>query len=76
MKVLFLCGGIGRRMFPITEDKFLLEFLGKTLLEHQFDLAVEYSPLLEMGFCQEYESGRARPRRDLPEGIQFVPRLR
>ncbi len=41
MKVLFLCGGIGRRMFPITEDKFLLKFLGKTLLEHQFDIAVE-----------------------------------
>lgn len=41
MKVLFLCGGIGRRMFPITEDKFLLRFLGKTLLEHQFDVAIE-----------------------------------
>jgi len=41
MKVLFLCGGIGRRMFPITEDKFLLQFLGKTLLEHQIQLAVE-----------------------------------
>ena len=41
MKVLFLCGGIGRRMSPITEDKFLLKFLGKTLLEHQFDVAVE-----------------------------------
>lgn len=23
MKVVFLCGGIGKRMFPITEDKFL-----------------------------------------------------
>ncbi len=39
MKVLFLCGGIGKRMFPITEDKFLLKFLGKTLLEHQIDAA-------------------------------------
>ena len=39
MKVLFLCGGIGKRMFPITEDKFLLKFLGKTLLEHQFKTA-------------------------------------
>ena len=39
MKVLFLCGGVGRRMFPITEDKFLLKFLGKTLLEHQVELA-------------------------------------
>jgi NDP-sugar pyrophosphorylase family protein len=41
MKVLFLCGGVGRRMFPITEDKFLLKFLGKTLLEHQVELAKE-----------------------------------
>ncbi len=39
MKVLFLCGGIGKRMFPITEDKFLLKFLGKTLLEHQIETA-------------------------------------
>ena len=39
MKVLFLCGGIGKRMFPLTEDKFLLKFLGKTLLEHQLDTA-------------------------------------
>ncbi len=39
MKVLFLCGGTGKRMFPLTEDKFLLKFLGKTLLEHQLDLA-------------------------------------
>jgi hypothetical protein len=33
MKVLFLCGGIGKRMFPLTEDKFLLKFLGKTIIE-------------------------------------------
>ena len=39
MKVVFLCGGIGKRMFPLTEDKFLLKFLGKTLLEHQLDMA-------------------------------------
>ena len=39
MKVVFLCGGIGKRMFPITEDKFLLNFLGKTLLEHQINIA-------------------------------------
>jgi hypothetical protein len=24
-------------MFPLTEDKFLLDFLGKTLLERQVD---------------------------------------
>jgi bifunctional UDP-N-acetylglucosamine pyrophosphorylase/glucosamine-1-phosphate N-acetyltransferase len=39
MKTLFLCGGIGNRMFPIAEDKFLLKFLGKTLLEHQIEAA-------------------------------------
>jgi len=39
MKVIFLCGGIGKRMFPITEDKFLLNFLGKTLLQHQMEMA-------------------------------------
>lgn len=39
MKVVFLCGGIGKRMFPITEDKFLLDFTGKTLLEHQIEMA-------------------------------------
>ena len=41
MKVLFLCGGIGRRMFPLTEDKFLLQFMGKTLLEHQIQIAMK-----------------------------------
>ena len=39
MKAVFLCGGIGKRMFPISEDKFLLKFLGKTLLEHQIEMA-------------------------------------
>jgi NDP-sugar pyrophosphorylase family protein len=39
MKVVFLCGGIGKRMFPITEDKFLLNFLGKTLLQIQLETA-------------------------------------
>ena len=39
MKVVLLCGGVGKRMFPITEDKFLLKFLGKTLLEHQIETA-------------------------------------
>ena len=40
MKVLFLCGGNGKRMLPLTEDKFLLRFLGRTLLEHQLRLAI------------------------------------
>ncbi|MCX5996890.1 MAG: sugar phosphate nucleotidyltransferase [Chloroflexi bacterium] len=39
MKVVFLCGGIGKRMFPITEDKFLLDFMGSPLLAHQVELA-------------------------------------
>ena len=39
MKGVFLCGGHGKRMFPITEDKFLLDFLGQSLLEHQIKLA-------------------------------------
>jgi NDP-sugar pyrophosphorylase family protein len=39
MKAVFLCGGRGKRMFPITEDKFLLDFLGKSLLEHQIKTA-------------------------------------
>ena len=41
MKVVFLCGGTGKRMFPITEDKFLLDFLGKPLLEYQIEIARE-----------------------------------
>ena len=40
MKVVFLCGGVGRRMAPITGDKSLLRFLGKTLLEHQIEKAL------------------------------------
>jgi NDP-sugar pyrophosphorylase family protein len=41
VKAVFLCGGRGKRMFPIAEDKFLLDFLGKPLLEHQIKLACE-----------------------------------
>jgi NDP-sugar pyrophosphorylase family protein len=41
VKAVFLCGGRGKRMFPITEDKFLLDFLGKSLLEHQIKVACE-----------------------------------
>jgi UDP-N-acetylglucosamine diphosphorylase / glucose-1-phosphate thymidylyltransferase / UDP-N-acetylgalactosamine diphosphorylase / glucosamine-1-phosphate N-acetyltransferase / galactosamine-1-phosphate N-acetyltransferase len=39
MKVVFLCGGVGKRMFPITEDKFLINFMGVTLFEHQVTMA-------------------------------------
>jgi NDP-sugar pyrophosphorylase family protein len=41
VKAVFLCGGRGKRMFPIAEDKFFLDFLGKPLLEHQIKLACE-----------------------------------
>ena len=41
MKAVFLCGGTGKRMFPIAEDKFLLDFLGRPLLEHQIKIARE-----------------------------------
>jgi NDP-sugar pyrophosphorylase family protein len=41
VKAVFLCGGRGKRMFPITEDKFLLDFLEKPLLEHQIKIACE-----------------------------------
>lgn len=41
MKATFLCGGSGRRMFPISEDKCLLSFLGKPLLQHQIEMAQE-----------------------------------
>jgi len=41
MKAVFLCGGRGKRMLPIAEDKFLLDFLGKPLLEHQIEMARE-----------------------------------
>jgi bifunctional UDP-N-acetylglucosamine pyrophosphorylase/glucosamine-1-phosphate N-acetyltransferase len=37
MKALLLCGGIGKRRFPIAEDKLLLNFLGRPLLRHQLD---------------------------------------
>jgi len=41
VKVLFLCGGIGKRMYPLSEDKLLLDFLGKTLLEHQISIVTK-----------------------------------
>jgi NDP-sugar pyrophosphorylase family protein len=39
MKVVFLAGGVGKRMFPIVKEKCLLRFLGKELILHQIDLA-------------------------------------
>ena len=40
-RAVFLCGGQGKRMFPVAEDKFLLGFLGKPLLEHQIEAACQ-----------------------------------
>jgi len=39
MRVIFLCGGSSSRMFPVVRDKFLLDFLGKPLLQHQIEIA-------------------------------------
>jgi NDP-sugar pyrophosphorylase family protein len=39
MKLVFLCGGVGKRMSPLSEDKFLLRFLGKTLLQYHIKQA-------------------------------------
>ncbi len=42
MKAVFLCGGVGKRMLPLMEDKFLFKFMGKTLLEYHIDMAKKY----------------------------------
>ena len=39
MKMVFLAGGVGKRMFPIVKEKCLLKFLGKELILHQIELA-------------------------------------
>jgi NDP-sugar pyrophosphorylase family protein len=39
VKAVLLCGGRGKRMFPIAEDKFLIDFLGKPLLQHQIEMS-------------------------------------
>lgn len=39
MKLVFLAGGVGKRMFPIIKEKCLLTFLGKELILHQIELA-------------------------------------
>ena len=44
-------------MFPVTEDKFLLKFVGKTLLEHRIEqaLAVGLSNIILVGNHQNVE---------------------
>jgi NDP-sugar pyrophosphorylase family protein len=41
IKVVLMCGGIGKRMSPLTIDKALLQFLGKPLILHQLNSAKE-----------------------------------
>ena len=40
MQVVFLCGGASSRMSPLTEDKCLVNFVGKSLLEHHIEQAL------------------------------------
>ena len=39
MKVVFICGGASKRMYPLTEDKYFLNLLGKPLIHHQIIVA-------------------------------------
>jgi len=39
MKTVFLVGGVGKRMLPITKEKALIKFCGKELILHHLDLA-------------------------------------
>ena len=74
MKVLFLCGGNGKRMLPLTEDKFLLKFLGKTLLEHQMQLAVDVGLANFILVCnpQSYELVKAIAQRFSSASIEIA----
>jgi len=38
VKALLLCGGHSTRMWPLAEDKFLLDLLGKPLVVHMIDM--------------------------------------
>ena len=40
MKVIVMCGGIGKRMLPLTKDKSLLQFSGNPLIVHQINCAI------------------------------------
>ena len=69
MKTLFLCGGIGKRMSPIAEDKFLLKFLGRTLLEHQI-LAASKAALRQFIFvCNPHNLARTA---DIVKGLPSI----
>ena len=74
MKVLFLCGGNGKRMLPLTEDKFLLKFLGKTLLEHQMQIVVDMGLTNLILVCnpQSYERVKAITQRFPSASIEIA----
>ncbi len=57
MQIIFLCGGAGKRMFPLTEDKSLFKLVGKTLLEHRIEqaVAVGLSNIILVGNHQNIE---------------------
>ena len=38
MRAVVLCGGVAKRMQPLREDKFTLDFLGRPLLLHQVEM--------------------------------------
>jgi len=69
VKVVLLCGGAGKRMLPFTEDKVLLRFLGKTLLEHQIALA-QKAGLTD--FIIIGSPGNIKPLRQIAAGIKGI----
>lgn len=70
MKVVFLCGGVGKRMSPISEDKFLLKFVGRKLLEHQIETAKS------AGLSQFIIVGNPQNIGDLEDTIKTIPDAR
>ncbi|MCJ7515807.1 MAG: sugar phosphate nucleotidyltransferase, partial [Dehalococcoidia bacterium] len=75
MKAVFLCGGIGKRMFPITEDKFLLKFLGKTLLQIQLEMARQAGLSNFLIVCNPYNVEQIEKIAGIVSGIKFKPVL-
>jgi UDP-N-acetylglucosamine diphosphorylase/glucosamine-1-phosphate N-acetyltransferase len=71
MKAVFLCGGIGKRMFPITEDKFLLNFLGKTLLQIQLETASKAGLSNFLIVCNQYNIEQIEKIAGIVSGIKF-----
>ena len=70
MKTLLLCGGTGKRMAPFNEDKFLFKFLGKTLLEYQFDLLLKEGLNDVILVCNPQNQGKVK------EIIDHIPEIK